>query len=518
MSLTKIVSQMLQSDLPFSILNHAPINVLDYGAIGDGEHDDTSALCAASLAASSVGGNLYFPPLTYRVTGSILVYSNMNIIGYGATIEADTGTYGSGGAGNGIFTNAVTDEVLSSVRIEGFRINVNRETYHGVYLWSSLGMADLTMRSLTIYNPQWDGILCHGNIGGAGNDESWISTKPSNRRYRVENCKCVNEDRDNTTRTGIMVEEVYDANIVNCYVTGFHTGIHIEGSADINISGCWCEDNNGDKIEPSNYQGDYMIGRSSNVSMIGCKSRRVNAPEDNPYFGTRYRCFNLPSTFQDGLEVVGCSFVGGNIYTNEMGSTTTTTKLGISFSDCNFASVDFSFSRQSSGQYMEGFSIVGCTFRECYLAITQARGFQISNNTFISPSTASLDLGTCYQGSVTGNTFKGGNVDDATRWKRAQVILSACSEVVVSNNTFLIDSTYTGGEFCIGLYANNYCIFNNNTFNKTAGFAIYETYQTLTPCLYCSGSLNIFYYSTSSDEKGVLLNDASCIKVNNITV
>lgn len=54
MSLTKV---------SYSLINGAPINVLDYGAVGDGVTDDTAAIVAAIAAAK----NLYFPPGTYLV-------------------------------------------------------------------------------------------------------------------------------------------------------------------------------------------------------------------------------------------------------------------------------------------------------------------------------------------------------------------------------------------------------------------------------------------------------------------
>lgn len=38
------------------------INVKDYGAVGDGETDDTAAIVAAMQA----GSTLYFPPGTYK--------------------------------------------------------------------------------------------------------------------------------------------------------------------------------------------------------------------------------------------------------------------------------------------------------------------------------------------------------------------------------------------------------------------------------------------------------------------
>ena len=62
-------------------------NVLDYGAVGNGTTDDTSAIQAAATAAA--GGTLYFPPdKTYLLTG-FTVGANTLIEGNGATLKQD---------------------------------------------------------------------------------------------------------------------------------------------------------------------------------------------------------------------------------------------------------------------------------------------------------------------------------------------------------------------------------------------------------------------------------------------
>lgn len=51
-------------------------NVKNYGAIGDGETDDTKAINDASLDASKSNGIVYFPSGTYIVSSPIIIYPN----------------------------------------------------------------------------------------------------------------------------------------------------------------------------------------------------------------------------------------------------------------------------------------------------------------------------------------------------------------------------------------------------------------------------------------------------------
>lgn len=69
--------------------NQNTINVLDYGAVGNGTTDDTAAIQAAATACPAAGCTLYFPPgYTFGVSGTALLKSNTHVLAYGATIKA----------------------------------------------------------------------------------------------------------------------------------------------------------------------------------------------------------------------------------------------------------------------------------------------------------------------------------------------------------------------------------------------------------------------------------------------
>jgi hypothetical protein len=63
------------------------LNVKDYGAVGDGTNDDTSAIVSALAALPSsgntVGGTVFFPPGVYKVTSQIALGYNQQLVGSG---------------------------------------------------------------------------------------------------------------------------------------------------------------------------------------------------------------------------------------------------------------------------------------------------------------------------------------------------------------------------------------------------------------------------------------------------
>lgn len=91
MSLTKATYSMIQG---------APVSVIDKGADATGVADSTSAITAA-FADVVAGGTVYFPPGIYKITSAISQTFNngavVNIIGYGAKIDGTSVTGSTAG-------------------------------------------------------------------------------------------------------------------------------------------------------------------------------------------------------------------------------------------------------------------------------------------------------------------------------------------------------------------------------------------------------------------------------------
>ena len=75
----------------YSMVKDAPINVKDFGAVGDGITDDTAAIQAAFVVIyNSYGGTIYFPPGTYLVSSTVGTANapfTIRVLAYGATLK-----------------------------------------------------------------------------------------------------------------------------------------------------------------------------------------------------------------------------------------------------------------------------------------------------------------------------------------------------------------------------------------------------------------------------------------------
>jgi hypothetical protein len=72
------------------------VNVKAYGAAGDGAADDTAEIQAAIDSVAATGGVVYFPVGSYKLSAALTVYSNLTLIGDGATsvlIQTATNTH-----------------------------------------------------------------------------------------------------------------------------------------------------------------------------------------------------------------------------------------------------------------------------------------------------------------------------------------------------------------------------------------------------------------------------------------
>lgn len=148
MALTKVRNELISG---------AYVNVLDYGAMGNGTADDTSAIQAAINA--SAGSTVYFPKGTYLVSNiGGLNYAGTRLVGeskYTSVISVKSGTTGS------IISNTNSAAGTSAFcEISNFKFDLNTINVIAVDLSS--------MNNCVVHNCSFEGGTSFGTATGTG--------------------------------------------------------------------------------------------------------------------------------------------------------------------------------------------------------------------------------------------------------------------------------------------------------------------------------------------------------------
>lgn len=118
-------------------ISEIQISVKDYGAVGDGSTDDTTAIAAAVSACAGLGGGIvYFPPGNYKISSTLTInQENVVLIGAGGDSLHDGGSGVDGatkltwdGSPGGTMVKFATAysgaaSVIYGVGMEGFEFN-----------------------------------------------------------------------------------------------------------------------------------------------------------------------------------------------------------------------------------------------------------------------------------------------------------------------------------------------------------------------------------------------------------
>lgn len=111
----------------YSMIDAAPANVQDFGAVGDGITDDTAAIQSAIDYVSANSMSLYFPPAVYRHTGTLQWKNNARYYSDKINVSNTKGAVlkyeGSDNAN--VINNPVNTATFASIRIEGINFLCN---------------------------------------------------------------------------------------------------------------------------------------------------------------------------------------------------------------------------------------------------------------------------------------------------------------------------------------------------------------------------------------------------------
>jgi len=181
-----------------AILRSLPINVKDFGAIGNDSHDDTVAIQAAANAAATQLRPLYLPSGTYKIT------STLNVGWEGMEV------YGDG-------------EAVSTIKQYTSSQNGITVAYPADGLWSlhDFGVADSTALGNTSTSSTATGVLLDGHLGP-----------------NYTNCRLANIAVEGFL-VGIEFYQVDITTVTNVFTSSGDTGFYVHGNSN-NISFVAC--------------------------------------------------------------------------------------------------------------------------------------------------------------------------------------------------------------------------------------------------------------------------------------
>lgn len=135
---------------PINLKLSDSISVKDFGAVGDGTTDDSTAIQAALNMATALGNcEVLFPAGTYYIASTIFVYSNTVLTGENSEILYKDQT------------SIIRLLNVSNVTIRDLRINANGSAWTavGLYVLSIMGSNNVTIVNNEIYNGYGAGIV-----------------------------------------------------------------------------------------------------------------------------------------------------------------------------------------------------------------------------------------------------------------------------------------------------------------------------------------------------------------------
>lgn len=262
--------------------------VTDYGAVGDGTTDDTTAFQDAIDAAEVLGGTVLVPEGTYKVVMPTIATGNINVVGtgWGSKILLADSTLESSGLTNGLWVNTASNVTIRDLAIDGNFSNIAKNgTYQSSSsLWDPV-ISEYGSTSVKVYK-----------MAGSGIDASTYLRQripiriTDSENVIVENCLITN-----SVSAGILADGTSVNSCKNILIQGnrihhtwdngiyFHQGVQYASAVDNiisdttynGISAVYCDNiivngNNITKAGPSDSDsGGVQINGSTNTVVNG---------------------------------------------------------------------------------------------------------------------------------------------------------------------------------------------------------------------------------------------------------
>jgi len=168
---------MALTKVSYSMITGAPVSVTDFGAVGNGTSDDTTAIQAAFDSLPSSGGVIYFPPATtYLINTTVNITRSNVVVDFGAQLVNFKSTFTKPATGEPNLYSIMFYITGQNVTVINGRLGNGSYTDGGSYIWFAGGA-----NNGTVDNCQHSGLPYNGSNSVA------IQTRSSTSGIRVVN-------------------------------------------------------------------------------------------------------------------------------------------------------------------------------------------------------------------------------------------------------------------------------------------------------------------------------------------
>lgn len=261
-----------------------PLSVLDCGATGDGETDDTIALQRAIDEATD---EVLFPAHTYRYDASVglRIPGHRSLIAYGATFDpCARPSYPTRCRGVETIPGSVGVRILGGV----FNGSRARPTSGSGMEWS----IGLRVDGAT------DVIIDGAEFNDFWTDGVWVGGNEASERVTLRNVKCARNRRNGLAVVNASRMLVYESEFTNTVGTDPKAGVDLEG-------------NPGDVIQDVTLLSCKFAGNEKGLYIQkgrGDRNERIKVIDCGFVDNTAY---HLIAAGVDGVVILGNGFVGG---------------------------------------------------------------------------------------------------------------------------------------------------------------------------------------------------------------
>lgn len=420
----------------------AVTNVKNYGALGDGTTDDSSAIQAAFDAAEN--GAVVFPPGTYFIGTDVLPKSNTRIIGMGGVLKL--------GGHEAVMLLSDVENIL----VDGLTIDGNRDVWTSVlqYVLPIIGCDNVTVQNCHIYN---------GHNAGVGVGQQLAPDYNKNIK--------------------ILNNHIHDIGVDNFPAfTSYGNGIAVTGGEDIIIQGNTVHDIHqvgfinceGTLLKNIKILANICYNSTGRAAGIKCFSSGVDVPAENVIIrdNTLYNIGKVgdPDAANTEPTIWVEAGDGVRVIDNDVIDCPAVGKAGIiSVTSDSISTVKGNTIRDCDGGRMEVFS---------------TRDIKVLDNTIVCTATSTLtsgqaplyvesfstEEGTC---RVSGNTIREAPYASIVFNPRSKGILT--ENMIVNPNrvggNYGIQETFAGGGFSYSIIGNNVIIDDGS---NNLGVAFYN--------------------------------------------